>query len=795
MKGSAEMGKGRKNMQSKMNQAITMYPLFFDPIYKKAVFTEEEGKRSIRYQDDRAGVWVEENGDVTFSMYAPKAASVEVAGISGSMSRERVALQKGEDGYFTGTVSGIAPGFHYHEYFVDGVCVTNPNAPFCYGCFGVKNFFELPAPGQDFWFLKDVPHGDVQLHKYMSGVNGHMKSCYVYTPPSYDKSDKAYPVLYVQHGVGENETGWIWNGKLNFIMDNLIAEGKCREMLVVMCSGYAFQDGEEAVFYPGDFDRELVCDCIPYVESHFRTYTGRARRAVAGLSLGSAQATLAAAKHQELFGYLGVFSGVRIDETEQILAQHAQYPMGMVFLGCGAGEEGLAEKQREYLLKCQELSIPVCHKTYTGYHEWHVWRECLRDYVQLIFKEDALPGEETIGAGVSVEAKSSGVDGRQEGASLEMLDRQTWQEHMLFFDPIYKGLIHAVDDKGQPNGRYPDVPPGQEVTAPGTAVFRVPARGADSVEVDVWGMGRYPLALTDEERGIWTGTVSDIEPGFHYYTCFVNGTQVVNPDAPAGYGGFQVVNFLEMPEEDFEEYRLRQVPHGTVHLHYFRSARTDRWKLCYVYTPPQYETQLKKRYPVLYLQHGGGENENGWVWQGKVAHIADSLLAQGEMKEMIIVMNTGYGFPENGVHHPSMSAFLEEMPQSCIPFIDEIYRTIPDRDHRAMAGLSMGGMQTQKVVFRHPELFAWAGIFSGGLVLQNEEDDYRDVLFSKEAFAERFRMLFVACGTKEGFYDDTRGNAQKVLDAGIPLETFWDYGYHDWTFWRHCVNMFLRKLF
>ena len=269
----------------------------------------------------------------------------------------------------------------------------------------------------------------------------------------------------------------------------------------------------------------------------------------------------------------------------------------------------------------------------------------------------------------------------------------------------------------------------------------------------------------------------------------------MNQDAPAGYGGFQVVNFLEMPEGNFEEYRLRQVPHGIIHMQYYKSERTGRWKLCYVYTPPKYDENPEKRYPVLYLQHGGGEDEMGWLWQGKIAHIADNLLAKNEMKEMIIVMNAGYSFPEEGEYHPGFGAFLEEFPESGIEIIDRSFRTIPDREHRAMAGLSMGGMQTQKIVFAHPELFSSAGIFSGGLVIWDDEDDYRDVLLNKEKFKERFELLFVACGTKEPFYEKTRENADRVLDAGGPIETFWDYGYHDWTFWRHCAVQFLKLLF
>ena len=162
---------------------------------------------------------------------------------------------------------------------------------------------------------------------------------------------------------------------------------------------------------------------------------------------------------------------------------------------------------------------------------------------------------------------------------------------------------------------------------------------------------------------------------------------------------------------------------------------------------------------------------------------------------MIIVMNAGYGFPENGQWHHSMSAFLQELPNSCVPYIDEVYRTIADKEHRAMAGLSMGGMQTQKIVMEHPELFAWAGIFSGGLTIKDQEDDYSHIMLNPEEFQKRYRYMFVGVGTEEGSYKSTVENEKQVLAAGVPIDTFEGYGYHDWTFWRHCLNAFLRKLF
>lgn len=774
-------------MHTKQNQALTMHPLFFDPIYRTAYMENKDGKTALKYRDDIWGVRLEDNGDVTFTMRAPSAATVEVAGVGGSMGRERIVLERDGEGCFSKTVSGITPGFHYHFWYVDGVQVTNPLAPVAYGCFGATNFFEVPAEGEDFWFLKDVPHGDVQIRTYVSGVNGHVKKCYVYTPPSYDREPgKKYPVLYVQHGVGEDETGWIWNGKLNFILDNLIAEGRAREMIVVMCCGYAFQKDEDPVFFPGDFGREMTENVIPFIENHYRTAKGRSNRAMAGLSLGSAQAIQFVARFQELFAHLGVFSGVRDEETEKILSRQGEYPMETVLMTAGIGEEGLDQAQKAYTDRFRALGVAGGQRCYPGYHEWHVWRASLRDFAELIFRKEA-----------DTEADAGEADFRYEEMSLEreQLDSQTFAEHILMFDPVYKGLVHAFDEKGRPAGKYRDEYCGAEVVdvKAGKARFRIRAKGAETVEADIWGMGCFAMELGEDDW--WTCEVTGIEKGFHYYGIKVNGVDVLDANAPVGYGGFRAINYLEMPEEDFEEYRIRQNPHGTVHLNYYRSEETGRTKLCYVYTPASYEKEPDRRYPVLYLQHGGGENEAGWIWQGKLANLADNLIAAGQIEEMIIVMNTGYSFPDSGNYHPAMSAFAEELVSSGIPFIDRTYRTIADKEHRAMAGLSMGGMQTQKCVFAHPELFRYAGIFSGGLTIRSEEVDYSSILLDPEEFSRRFAMLFVACGTQEGFYESTKKNEEAVLAAGVPIVVFEGYGYHDWTFWRHCANDFLRRLF
>lgn len=770
-----------------MNQALFMHPTKFEPMNKAARFKDVgTGMPYIYYEDEEPAIKLEENGDVTFSMRAPGATTVEVCGFGGTLGNEKIALEKCEDGVFRKTVSGIRQGFLYHRWFVDGVQTMNPMAPFAYGCFGATNFFEKPKKENDFWYIKDVPHGDVQIHTYVSKVNKHLKQCYVYTPPCYKKEEnRKYPVLYILHGVGEAETGWIWNGKLNFIMDNLIANQQCEDMIVVSLCGYAFQEGEKAVFFPGDFGTELVESAIPYIESKFQVKKGRDNRALAGLSLGSAQAIQIVSRFQHLFAHLGVFSGVRYDETELIIKQNEVYPMKTVLMTAGTDETGLAQLQIPFTDRFLELGAAGGQRSYEGHHEWHVWRESARDFATMIFKDNCLEDE-----------KEPVFTYEEPKLSSEQLDAQTFRAHVCMFDPIYKSVIFDVDENGRPAGRYVDDHPGVEIldVKKGIARFMYRAGDAKTVEANVWGM---PKASMTRQEGSdwWSVEVSGIEKGFHYYSILVNGVDIVDSNAPVGYGGFRTINFLEMPEEDFEEYRIRQVPHGAVHLNYYQSKETGLTKLCYVYTPASYDECPDKRYPVLYLQHGGGENETGWIWQGKLNNIADNLIAKGQMKEMIIVMNTGYAFPESGEWHHSLTAFIDELPSSCVPFIDQTYRTIADKDSRAMAGLSMGGFQTQKVTFAHPELFAWAGLFSSILSIKDEDGDYSDILLNPEEFGKRFKLLFVSCGLQEGFYEGLKATEEQIKAAGVPLETFHAYGYHDWTFWRHCLNEFLRKLF
>ena len=389
-------------MNEKRNGALDRYPI--------------EKKRA-----GRPSVTVKEDGAVIFYLYAPAAKIVQVAGLGGYFTNKKINLMPDGQGGFFAEVQDFHWGMHYYFWYVDGVRICNPYAGISYGCFAAINTFEVQEKNVDFYFAKDIPHGTVSICKYVSKVSSHLKECYVYIPYGYEEGDERYPVLYLQHGVGENETGWIWQGKTNFIMDYLIAEGKCEKMIVVMSSGYAFKDGEKPVFYPGNFESELIHNIIPYIENNFRVRKGRDYRAMAGLSLGSAQTTDIVAKNMKLFSAAGVFSGVAIHEMERIC--DSKETLDVVFMSCGCYEDQIRTGMKQIEQKFENAGKYCISKVYEGYHEWHVWRKSLYDFVPLLFRKkgveaDDIPGEKTA------------------RITRQRLRMQTMEEQMLMFDPV-----------------------------------------------------------------------------------------------------------------------------------------------------------------------------------------------------------------------------------------------------------------------------------------------------------------------------------------------------------------------
>lgn len=349
---------------------------------------------------------------------------------------------------------------------------------------------------------------------------------------------------------------------------------------------------------------------------------------------------------------------------------------------------------------------------------------------------------------------------------------------------------------------------------------RLKAPDAAKVKINFWSSTKADMEKQPD--GFWTFTTPPMAPGLHYYTVIVDGAEVSDPGSTAYFGGSKWASAVEVPEAGVDYYLPRDVPHGQVREIWYHSSVTGTWRHALVYLPPNYDTETKVRYPVLYLQHGGGEDESGWIRQGKANFILDNLIAAGSTKPMIVVMANGYanragyqapdltgkpfGSPEAmKAMQERMGAFEEDMTQALIPFVDKTFRTVPDRGHRAMAGLSMGGMQTFQVTFDHLELFSYIGGFSGAanvFLMGGDKFDtktaFKGAMADPAAFAKKVHLLWIGVGTDEP--DRMKAGLEALhtaLNDGKVQHIFYESPgtSHEWQTWRRDLKDFAPRLF
>ncbi|MGA2560931.1 MAG: alpha/beta hydrolase-fold protein [Terracidiphilus sp.] len=350
--------------------------------------------------------------------------------------------------------------------------------------------------------------------------------------------------------------------------------------------------------------------------------------------------------------------------------------------------------------------------------------------------------------------------------------------------------------------------------------IRFKAPDASKVKLNFWSGPK--VDMEKQADGFWTVTTPPMAPGLHYYVINVDGAEVSDPGSTAYFGGSKWASAVEVPEAGVDYYQPKDVPHGQVREIWYHSSVTDSWRHALVYLPPDYDS-AKTRYPVLYLQHGGGEDESGWIRQGKANFILDNLIAGGSTKPMIIVMANGYatragyvvpdmsgtafGSPEfMKVMQERMGAFEDDVTQALIPFIDKTFRTVPDREHRAMAGLSMGGMQTFQVTFDHLDLFSYIGGFSGAggmmMMRSGEKPDlktaFNGALADPATFQKRVHLLWIGVGTNEPERMKAGlENLHASLDDGKIQHVFYESPGtdHEWQTWRRDLKDFAPRLF
>ena len=341
-----------------------------------------------------------------------------------------------------------------------------------------------------------------------------------------------------------------------------------------------------------------------------------------------------------------------------------------------------------------------------------------------------------------------------------------------------------------------------QVNSEGRVRAQISAPEAKKVQLDIGGV-KYDMVKDD--KGVWTGESAPQDEGFHYYQLNIDGASVPDPGTKYYYGAGRWGSGIEIPAVDQEFYATKDVPHGLVSEKIYFSKLTNSFRRCFVYTPAEYELNPQKRYPVLYLQHGSFEDETGWPTQGKAGLILDNLIAAKKSVPMIIVMDNGYAYKAQTGENQGrpVSVFEEVVINEVIPMIDSKFRTLTDREHRAIAGLSMGANQTMRIIMNNLDKFASYGGFSGTSNYPSS-DEINVETFLNGAFKngaalnKQFKVFWLGLGTKEPDpFPGSVGAFRKMMDKqGIKYVYYESPGTaHEWLTWRRSLHQYAQLLF
>lgn len=624
---------------------------------------------------------------------------------------------------------------------------------------GAQDIVHPASPGFDI-VRERIAHGSIDTIVYQSATVGCKRRSLVYTPPGYSKKNK-YPVLYLLHGIGGDEKEWLNGGNPQVILDNLSADGKIEPMIVVMPNGRAMKDDRATgnIMAPdkvqafADFEKDLLNDLVPYIEKRYPAFADREHRAIAGLSMGGGQSLNFGLGNLDKFAWIGGFSSAPNTKPPQQLVPNpaaAKEKIKLLFISCGASD-GLISFSRRTHDYLQQNNIPHIYFIEPGVHDFKVWKNGLFMFSQLIFKP---------------------------------VDPATFSKYPVAGAPAATNIR---------NGAYPQILDDSRV------VFSIKAPDAKKIQVD---LGKK-YDLVKDTAGVWTVTTDSVSEGFHYYSLLIDGVAVADPASQAFYGMGRTASGIEIPFAGGAYYALRDVPHGDIRIKKYFSKVTNSWRQMYIYAPPGYDVNTSDKYPVLYILHGGGEDQTGWATQGKTDIIIDNLIAAGKAKPMLVVMpdaNIGAGgFTADGIER-SLKAFEREMKESIIPFVEKNYRSLNDAGSRAMAGLSLGGIHTLYSGISNTDLFGYLGVFSSGWIVPMMDNISNTQYAFMKANTDRINNNLKAFWISEGGKEDIAWKNGQImigkLDELQVKHSYTEYpGGHTWPVWRNNLYNFAQILF
>ncbi len=621
---------------------------------------------------------------------------------------------------------------------------------------GSSQIVQMPAGFDN--VRENIPHGKIDNISYSSKTVGTIRRALIYTPPGYSKKKK-YPVLYLLHGIGGDEKEWLNGGHPQTILDNLYAENRIEPMIVIMPNGRAMKDDRAGgnifdsakVQAFATFEKDLLNDLIPFIEKTYPVYKDKEHRAIAGLSMGGGQSLNFGLGNLDKFAWVGGFSsGPNTKTPEQLVPNpdETRKKLKLLWISCGASDNLITFSKRthDYLIK---NNVPHIYYIEPGVHDFKVWKNGLYMFSQLIFKP---------------------------------VDTSTFSKYPVVGAPASSNIRSA---------QYP------QIFADHRVIFRVKAPDAQKVQID---LGRK-YDMVKDTGGYWLVTTDSISEGFHYYSLLIDGVAVADPSSETFYGMGRMASGIEIPFAGGNYYAMRNVSHGDIRIKKYFSTVTNSWRQFYIYTPPGYDVNTSDKYPVLYILHGGGEDERGWATQGKTDIILDNLIAEKKAKPILAVMVDGNVSSGGmaGFGEPTLKRFEDELKIAVIPFVEKNYRTETDARNRALAGLSLGGLQTLYAGIRNSNMFAYLGVFSSGWFANQPAMSDPQYAFMKDnvvTINNSLKSLWIAMGGKEDIaYNNCKIMLAKFDEMGIKY-TYSEYpGGHTWPVWRNNLYNFAQVLF
>jgi len=601
-----------------------------------------------------------------------------------------------------------------------------------------------------------ISHGKIDSVVYTSKTVGTNRKALIYTPPGYSKNNK-YPVFYLLHGIGGDEREWLKGGHPEIILDNLYAQKKIEPMIVVMPNGRAMKDDRvgknmmapDRVEAFATFEKDLLNDLIPYIEKKFPVIKDREHRAIAGLSMGGGQSLNFGLGNLDKFAWIGGFSSApNTKPPEQLVPdpEEARNKLKVLWISCGDNDGLITFSQRTHnYLNAND--VPHIYYIEPGVHDFKVWKNSLYMFSQLLFKP---------------------------------VDISKFNKYSMVGIPAPSNVRRA---------KYPQILPDSR------AVFQVNAPDAQKVQLDL--AKKYDMVKNSE--GIWEVTTDSLTEGFHYYSLLIDGLAVADPASETFYGMGRMASGIEVPFKGDDYYAIKNVPHGEICIKRYYSTVFNGWRQFYIYKPAGYDVNINEKYPVLYILHGGGEDERGWATQGKTDLILDNLITAQKAKPMLVVMPDGnvnaQGFGEN-----TLRMFERELKQCIIPFIEKNYRAESGSGNRALAGLSMGGLQTLYVGINNTDMFSYLGIFSSGWIMPSQKSladaQYEFMTKNLDKIKNNLKLIWIGIGGQEDIaYNNCQTMKSKFDEMNLKY-VYSDYaGGHTWPVWRNNLYNFAQLLF